>query len=235
MARRAVWIAFLAGALALALGAGAAFAGISDIYDTDHDVGTPGNPTCMQCHTPHKADGDYLWAMTPSTSLPGLGGLCFSCHDGTVAWPAIPGQWIPDYANHPTNPGVDGQDCDLWHDAHEDNWKFATDALQPNFRNANMCISGACHFTKHGDDDHEIDVLAAPNLPANRDWDPNLTDFSGTRLFDQPGTAVVPSGDGYIKCATCHVPHGGSGDAMNSMAYSESDSSRSPICENCHP
>jgi predicted CXXCH cytochrome family protein len=223
MVRRTVWIGFVAGALVLALGASAAYGSIGDIFSTAHDVGSPGNPTCMQCHTPHKADGSYLWAMTPSTSLPGLGGLCFSCHDGAIA-----GSWIPDYSSHPTNPGIEGQDCDRCHDPHEDNWKFATDFLNPDFRNANLCRN--CHWP--GDISHDIDVLT--DLPVDRTWDPNSDDFIGTRLFNEAGSDTVASGDGYIKCATCHSPHGGTGDGINTMPYSESDSSHSPICENCH-
>jgi hypothetical protein len=226
LARRTLWIAFVAGALALALGASTAFGSISDVFGTAHNVGSAGNPTCAQCHTPHKADGIYLWAKTPSTRLPGLGALCFSCHDGAIA-----GQWIPDYATHPMG---EGQDCDICHDAHEDNWMFATDALDPDFQNANLCASGTCHAAYMGSDDHVVDVLATdPNLPLDRDWHPT-DDFSGTRLFDEPGDVVLDDGDGYIKCATCHVAHGGSGYAMNSMAYSDALSSHSPICENCH-
>ncbi|KKK79198.1 hypothetical protein LCGC14_2835920 [marine sediment metagenome] len=217
----------MAGALALALGAGAAYGSIGDVFGSVHDLGSSGNPTCAQCHIPHKADGIYLWAMTPSTRLSGLGANCFSCHDGAIA-----GQWIPDYANHPVNPGVEGQDCDRCHDAHEGtNWMFTKDIPSVTWANANLC--GYCHNT--GVHTHPTDVLT--NLPIDRSWDPDAApaDFSGTRLFNEPGTAVAPSGDAYIKCATCHVPHGGvPGTHMNSMAYSESASSHSPLCENCH-
>ncbi len=223
MLRRISWIALIAGTLALALGVSAAYGSIADLFGSAHDLGSAGNPSCAQCHTPHAAGGDYLWAMTPSTSLPGLGGLCFSCHDGSIA-----GQWIPDYSSHPVSPGVDGQDCDRCHDPHEGgNWKFATDALAASFQNANLCAN--CHGTGSS---HSIDVLT--NLPSDRSWDPNVDDFSGTRLFNAAGDAVVPTGDGNIKCATCHVAHGGAGIGLNSMAYSDAASSHSPICENCH-
>jgi len=57
-----------AAALALAL-VSVGRAGPSDIYGSDHDVGSAGNPTCEQCHTPHKAQGIYLWAQVPKTGL----------------------------------------------------------------------------------------------------------------------------------------------------------------------
>lgn len=62
-----------------------------DIFGSDHDTGTDGNPTCAQCHTPHKADGMYLWAQVPYSGPDSYAGesevvpLCFSCHDGSVA------------------------------------------------------------------------------------------------------------------------------------------------------
>jgi len=131
------------------------------------------------------------------------------------------------------NPGIEGQDCDRCHDPHEgDAWKFTQTLEGVEWRNANLCAG--CHADDIGPS-HAIDVLT--NLPLDRTWDPNAypeRDFSGTRLFNSAGTQVVPSGDAYIKCATCHVPHGGSGEGMDSMAYSEAGSSRSPICENCH-
>jgi predicted CXXCH cytochrome family protein len=226
MKRRILWVALVAGSLAVALGVTTAYGAFSDIFGSAHDVGSPGNPTCLQCHIPHDAQGDYLWAMTPSASLPGMGSLCFSCHDGAIA-----GQWIPGYANHPVNPGVDGQDCDRCHDAHAgDNWKFAADTLAATFRNANLC--GNCHNT--GSFTHPTDVLT--NLPIDRTWDPDAAtaDFSGTRLFDSAGDAEVPTGDAYVKCATCHVAHGGHGDGMNSMTYADPSSGHAPICENCH-
>lgn len=235
--RRIVWVASLAAALALVLSMSVAYGGISDIFGSDHDLGSPGNPTCMQCHTPHGAQGDYLWARDFSSQYPDLTGLmrlCFSCHDGSIT--SI-GAWIPVYANHPVDPGAEGEDCDRCHDPHEgDAWKFTRTIPGVQWRNANLC--NGCHADDIGPVYHSYDVLAtSPNLPEDRTWDPYAypeRDFSGTRLFNEAGTQVVQSGDAYIKCATCHVPHGGSGEGMNSMAYSDPGSSHSPICENCH-
>jgi predicted CXXCH cytochrome family protein len=130
------------------------------------------------------------------------------------------------------------EECAGCHDPHAgDNWQFAKDSLAGEFGGANLCAF--CHIGKMGGDDHRVDVLAtAPQLPMDRVWNPDASpaDFSGTRLFDAAGDAEVPSGDAFIKCATCHVSHGGVPDTdLNSMAYSESDSTRSPICDNCHP
>src|SRR3990170_38074 len=61
-------------------------AGKGDIYGTDHDTGSGGNPTCAQCHIPHKAQGMYLWAQVPDFPYAGesvILPLCFSCHDGS--------------------------------------------------------------------------------------------------------------------------------------------------------
>jgi predicted CXXCH cytochrome family protein len=222
MKQRILWIALITGALALALSVSTAFGAITDIFGTAHDLGSPGSPTCMQCHTPHDAEGDFLWAQTPSTRLTGQGALCFSCHDGAIA-----GQWIPDYASHPVTPGVDGQDCDRCHDPHEDNWKFASDILAPNFQNANLCRN--CHFP--GTISHAVDVETT--LPVDRVWSPP-SDFEGTRLFNSAGSDTVPTGAGYVKCATCHSPHGGSGTGMNTMPASDPGNSSAPLCQNCH-
>lgn len=202
----------------------------SDVFGSDHDLASPGNPACAQCHTPHNAQGSYLWAMTPSTSLTGLGSFCFSCHDGTVT---DVGQFIADsnYESHLVT-DAPGQDCDRCHDPHEgDNWQFMSDSIPVAYRNANVCSN--CHST--GSFSHPVDELTG--LPVDRTWNPYATpaDFSGTQLWDTTGTTVVPTGDAYIKCKTCHVPHGAVlGSKLNSMAYSDPSSTGSPLCQNCH-
>ena len=227
MTRRLVALLVVLSVLGTAL-AGVSYAGISDIYGTAHDLGSAGNPTCQQCHTPHDAQGDYLWARPPKTGMLGQLALCFSCHDGTVT---NVGQFVgdPSYINHAVNPGVDGQDCDRCHDPHENNWKFVTDTSIPaQYRNANLC--GACHNTGASH------PLTTTSLPVDRVWDPYTTpaDFSGTRLFDSAGSAEMPAGTGYIKCATCHTPHGAVADTgMNTMALYDGDG-REVLCGNCH-
>jgi len=217
------------GALGTALAAGVGYAGFTDIYGSAHDTGSPGSPTCQQCHIPHQALAPYLWAKPPNPSMSGLQSLCFSCHDGTVT---NVGQFIADsnFESHAVNPGIEGQDCDRCHEPHQgDNWKFVADTIPVNYRNANLCK--LCHNTGFT---HPQDQ--STDAPVDRTWDPyaSPTDFSGTRLFDSAGTAEVPTGSGYIKCATCHVPHGAVGDSeLNSMAYTDG-TSHEPICENCH-
>lgn len=228
MIRKVVVIAGVVSALVLALAASVGYAGVSDIFGTAHDLGSSGNPTCRQCHIPHNAEGAYLWARTPKTGMSGLQALCFSCHDGTVT---SRGQFIsdPSYVNHAVTPGVPGSDCDRCHDPHVNNWKFVTDSAIPaEYRNANLC--SACHGT--GANSHP---LVATDKPIDRTWNPYAAtpDFSGTRLFNSDGSAVVPTGTGYIKCTTCHVAHGAASSTLNSMAYTTNDS-HSPICENCH-
>ncbi len=105
-----------------------------------------------------------------------------------------------------------------------------TGSIPTPYRNANVCDS--CHDT--GGISHPIDVLT--NLPQDRARDPYSAtpDFSGTQIWDSAGVQVMPTGDAYIKCNTCHVSHGAvSGTQLNSMAYTGPDS-HSPICENCH-
>jgi predicted CXXCH cytochrome family protein len=227
MIRKVVVIAGLVPALVLALVAGIGHAGVTDIFGTAHDLGSSGNPTCRQCHTPHNAEGSYLWARTPKTGVSGLQALCLSCHDGTVT---DRGQFIgdPSHVDHPVSRGVPGSDCDRCHDPHVDNWKFVTDSIPDEYRNANLC--SACHET--GANSHPLTSTA---LPIDRTWNPyaSTPDFGGTRLFNSEGSAVESSGTGDIKCATCHVAHGAAGSTLNSMDY-VGDDSHSPLCENCH-
>jgi len=217
------------GVLGMALAAGVSYAGFTDIYGSAHDTGSPSSPTCQQCHVPHNALAPYLWANPPKLGMSGLQALCFSCHDGTIT---DVGQFISDstYDSHDVNPGVEGQDCDRCHEPHQgDNWKFVADSIPATYRNANLC--GLCHYTGFS---HPQDQLT--DAPVDRTWAPYASpaDFSGTRLFDTAGTSEVPTGDGYIKCGTCHVPHGAVNDSeLNSMAASDG-TGHEPICENCH-
>jgi hypothetical protein len=128
-------------------------AGKGDIFGGDHDTGTPGSPTCAQCHTPHKAEGMYLWANVPYSPYAGeseILPLCFSCHDGSVT---SDGSYFVDADhNHPQGtvmydpdhvPGTGDEfpitehgayetsckkcmepDCGKCHDAHSDAWVF---------------------------------------------------------------------------------------------------------------
>jgi predicted CXXCH cytochrome family protein len=96
--------ALAAAALALAI-VTASQAGKGDIFGTDHDTGSPGSPTCAQCHIPHEAEGTYLWASVPYSPYAGdsdILPLCFSCHDGAVA---TSGAYLPD-ADHTHAQGV---------------------------------------------------------------------------------------------------------------------------------
>lgn len=147
----ALIVALAAVALALTM-VTAGQAGKGDIFGSDHDTGSPGNPTCAQCHTPHKAGGMYLWASVPNSGYTGdseILPLCFSCHDGSVS----SGSYIPDAShNHPQgvvmyDPNHDGDmsdaypitehaayetsckqcmepDCVKCHDAHSATWVF---------------------------------------------------------------------------------------------------------------
>jgi predicted CXXCH cytochrome family protein len=128
---------------------------------------------------------------------------------------------------------VEHQDCDRCHDPHRgDNWQFTPGDIPASYRGANVC--SLCHGT--GGHSHPIDVLT--DLPQDRTWDPyaSTPDFSGTQIWDSAGAQEIPTGTAYIKCETCHMSHGAVPDTdLNSMAYSDAESSNSPICVNCHP
>ncbi len=141
------------GAVALALTlVSTSQAGKSEIIETDHDLASPGSPTCEHCHLPHKANDMYLWALDPDPDYTGESEvlpLCYSCHDNTVA----NGSYIPDAEhNHPQGvvqydpdhipdsgdeyPITEHEryessckkcmepDCVKCHDAHSDTWVF---------------------------------------------------------------------------------------------------------------
>ncbi|MDP2948095.1 MAG: cytochrome c3 family protein [Chloroflexota bacterium] len=146
--------------MAAVLAVGSASAGISDIFGSDHDRGTPGNPTCKTCHIPHDAQGDYLWARTPKAGQPASAGLCFSCHDGSITnrgdYIAAPG--TVNHRNRDQGHGAmanygDGY-CLGCHDAHDPDWRFTKDLMRvsvppkpQNPDNANFCLS--CHSINH--------------------------------------------------------------------------------------
>ena len=212
----------------LGLGVGLSLGQQSDVIGSKHDIGSPGVSACEQCHIPHNAYGDYLWARNPDRAdglYLELKELCYSCHDGTVT---DRGDFAFDQnlSQHPTNPGKRGEDCDMCHDAHGAD--YGNFLLFP--AGANFCQS--CHG-KATSVDHPVDTdsLAAGYAPADAQWDPNVGDSSGTRLWDaggvQPGT--------YVKCLSCHAAHGTTpGTQLNTMSYRDPTSTISPLCQNCH-
>lgn len=199
-----------------------------DIIGSKHDIGSPGVSACEQCHIPHDAYGEYLWARNPGGAgevYLELRELCYSCHDGTVT---ERGAYAFDesLSQHPTSPGKRGETCDMCHDAHGPD--YGNFLLFP--AGANFCQS--CHG-KATLSDHPVDAdsIAAGYAPADVQWDPNVGDFSGTRLWDPGGTQ---SGT-YVKCLSCHAAHGAVADTqLNTMSYRDPTSTISPLCQNCH-
>lgn len=207
----------------------AAYAGPADVVGTKHDLGPAGTPVCSTCHTPHDAQGDYLWSR-PVGAGNGIKPLCYSCHDGTVT---NTGKYAFDakLSQHRVSPGVQGRDCDRCHDPHSNSFKFTT------LGTANADVCSSCHGnTQSGN--HPVDVAADKYSPTDRVFDPNLmpsADTQGTRLYNAAGTAVVTSGPGYIKCLTCHSAHGGAADSrLNTMPLSNGANTTAPLCQNCH-
>jgi predicted CXXCH cytochrome family protein len=216
----------LAGVVALsALAIAVAYAGPGDVVNTKHNLGSPGNSACQACHVPHDAQGDFLWARSVGSGT-GLRSLCYSCHDGSVT---NKGAYAFDTSKvqHKVTPGVKGQDCDRCHDPHANSFKFTT-LGQPN---ADVCST--CHG-KTGANNHPVDIAASSYPPSDATWDANAGDLSGTRLYDSTGTTLVTNGTGYLKCLSCHAPHGSNAGKLNTMPKSSSTDSSSPLCQNCH-
>jgi predicted CXXCH cytochrome family protein len=217
----------IAAAILLLVGAEVVLGLMKDVSGTKHDVATPGVSPCLSCHLPRDPEGQTLWASDPNSSgaFSGQKPLCFSCHDGTVT---ATGSYVFESGSpeHLSSPGLKGQDCDRCHDPHETGYgKFIK---LPG--GANFCQN--CH-PRAGPSDHPIDVdsRAAGIQPADSDWDPNVGDFSGTRLWDMEGTGP----GNFVKCLSCHSPHGGEPDTLiNTLAFESSHESFLTLCQNCH-
>jgi hypothetical protein len=187
-------------------------AGKSDVLATDHDLASPGSPTCEHCHLPHKANDMYLWAMDPDPDYTGdsvILPLCYSCHDNTVA----NGSYIPD-ADH--NHAMDTPawllgradyeanckkcmepDCAKCHDAHDDTWVFLDserftpfdydgDEVDEEFMNASVCAW--CHSGDH----HGVETWEEV-VPVPADGDPEEGDACGNDA-DDDGDTVADDG-----------------------------------------
>ncbi|HLB26997.1 MAG TPA: cytochrome c3 family protein [Dehalococcoidia bacterium] len=220
----------LAGVIALvllAVGVGGVLGEEKNVSGTKHDVATGGTPPCVYCHIQRDGAGELLYARDPNSvgSYSGLKPLCFSCHDGTVA-PLKSFVFDLTRPDHPSSPGVRGQDCTRCHDPHESGYgKFLK---LPG--GADFCRN--CHF-RAGPTDHPVDIEAAAAgiRPADSHWDPESGDFSGTRLWNAAGTGP----GGFVKCLSCHSPHGAEPDtAINTVAVSPWDRSSMPLCQSCH-
>jgi predicted CXXCH cytochrome family protein len=198
-----------------------------DVSGTKHDIATPGNEACVSCHIPRETDGELLWASEPyvKEEFSGLKPLCYSCHDGTVA---TIGRYAftQGYPEHDSVPGLKGQDCDRCHDPHEEGYgKFVKYS-----GGAGFCEN--CH-EEAGPDDHptDVDIHVLGQEPLDTVWDPDAGDDHGTRLFNADGTGP---GD-YVKCLSCHAPHGGLPETkMNTLGSSTSHDNFLPLCANCH-
>ena len=258
MFKRLIVFSAIVGVLGLALAVGVSYAGPGDIYDSAHDLGTPDNPTCQQCHVPHDAQGAYLWARTPKPAAPGYqlltdaptAPLCLSCHDGTVAPDSM--YIVADSTvNHRMGPLTSlsrygDSYCAACHDAHDGDWRFTKDLMRagkpPNPDNAQVCL--ACHGGTHFNTDPAVNhpweaagEMSPPNLPLDQTFNPAAADTEGTRLWDaatlkEPVAAGSP---GNVACLSCHGIHGAAteNDTLNSMTLYD-EAGREALCGNCH-
>lgn len=107
--------------LTLAIGLGLvmipvfAFAGIAG---SDHDLTGSSQKLCQTCHIPHNAQGDKLWWTTPSGTYGGVMDLCYSCHDGGIAFASPVFDLLLE--NHATV-GTDCSGDGACHDVHNQN------------------------------------------------------------------------------------------------------------------
>ena len=95
------------------------------VVGSPHDMFASGKGTdpnvCSYCHVPHNGAGDKIWSTFTNESrlttgpFPGIGNMCYSCHDGTVSFEAL----------YVFNPGKQhhkitaGEDCDMCHTVHD--------------------------------------------------------------------------------------------------------------------
>ena len=213
----------------LALGSVALAADKEHVIGTPHDLSGGLVPVCESCHISHGASGDFLWARVSNTgggAFSGLKALCYGCHDGSVA---SSGLYVfstsPSVYSHKVTPlgsgeAPHGDDCDRCHDPHDNsNAKFLALAVD-----ANVCST--CH--PRGEHSHPIDIQT--DYPLVRSWDPAATPpVVGTRLWNTTGTVAVATGSAYIKCETCHTPHGSLTRELNTMS-----GTGGALCINCH-
>ena len=78
--------------------------------------------------------------------------------------------------------------------------------------------------------------MMADSLPLDQTFAPPL-DASGTRLWNETLSEPVGVGlAGNVTCMSCHTTHGavGGDSTLTSMAENDPDSTRAPLCENCH-
>ncbi len=228
-AARILVLPVVAVAMVVLLGSAASVLGEhKDVAGTKHDVATIGTPVCVYCHIPRDAAGQLLWPEgepNPAGSLAGQKRLCFSCHDGTVTRDRSY-VFDPSRPEHLRKPGVEGQDCDRCHNAHETKAeKFLKLPDQANF-----CWN--CHF-RAGPTDHPVGV-DAPALgvhPKDTTFDPKSGDFSGTRLWNVAGTGP----GNLVMCLSCHSPHGGQPDTkMFTVEPGQDEGVYGALCNSCH-
>jgi len=93
------------------------FAGVSG---SDHDLTGSGERLCMTCHIPHNAQGDKLWARTPSGTFGGVMDLCYTCHDGSVTSVGVTTVFDITKEQHLTV-GADCSGSGACHDVHNQN------------------------------------------------------------------------------------------------------------------
>jgi predicted CXXCH cytochrome family protein len=215
--------------LVLALGSVALAAGGEQVIGSAHDLSGGNGSPCSSCHVSGDASRGFLWAVTPNTgggAFSGLKAVCYSCHDGSVT---STGSYVfstrSSVYSHEVTPLESGaaplgDDCDRCHDPHDDsNTKFLSVT-----GGADVCSD--CHDT--GEHAHPMDVQT--DFPLLRSWDPAATPpMVGTRLWDAAGTAVRTTGSAYIKCETCHAPHGAVTEELNTLT-----DKGGALCINCH-
>ncbi len=160
---------------------------LANIAGSDHDLTGSGEKLCMACHVPHNAQGDKLWASTPSGTFTGVQDLCYTCHDGSVT--SVGANTAFDAAREQHL--MVGNDCSGTtgcHNVHEQNPAGSGKFLQVAATNGSYCET--CHGP------------AIPPLYSNGHGDhtAGLTHFTNGTTFT---------------CNQCHTAHGAAAQTAN--------------------
>jgi len=199
------------------------------VIGSQHDLGVAagaaGVSACEVCHLPRDARATLLWSEDPHAGderFSGIAPACYSCHDGTVTDSGLHAFDVA-LAQHPVRPGEVGEDCDMCHDPHLAD--YGSFLLFP--AGANLCRT--CH-AGGGSAGHpvNIDAIAGGHVPRDDSWNPDASDFHGTRLWDEGGSRPGT----FLKCLSCHAAHGTASKSLLSVATDSRGSAS--LCANCH-
>jgi predicted CXXCH cytochrome family protein len=200
----------------------AACYGISEagVSGSDHDMYSEGLGTdpnvCSYCHIPHKAVGDKIWSdwanewQVDNGPFPGIGNLCYTCHDGTATNTGSDTAFNTALQQHKTSAG---SDCDMCHTVHDNtngNFVGVSKTQSENTESATYCET--CH-----------------NFSNAGNWGDHLA--GSEHPYKDSGSVLDES------CDSCHTLHGAvqytTQELTNPILLA--DNTNSAYCAACHP